>query len=73
MGVITPHINEHATFNATHNCKSKRKKQPMDTPLTVDDYADGLTPVNDAVWKRHIQTSLAGAARFGDRFMRLRF
>ena len=43
MGGITPRINGHATFYATHNCKSKRKKQPMDTPLTVDDYADGLT------------------------------
>ena len=57
----------HATFYATHNSKDKRKQQPKDKPLTIDDYADGLAPVNDLVWKRHLQTTLAGAARFSDR------
>jgi len=64
---ITACLNEHATFYATHNSKVKRKKQPVDTPLTIDDYGDGLTPVNQAVWKRHLQTILAGATRFADR------
>jgi hypothetical protein len=64
---ITACLNDHATFYATHNSKVKRKIQPKDTPLTIDDYGDGLKPVNDAVWKRHVQTILAGAARFADR------
>jgi len=64
---ITACLNEHATFYATHNSKVKRKKQPADTPLTSEDYGDGLTPVNEAVWRRHLQTILAGATRFADR------
>ena len=64
---ITACLNDHATFYATHNSKVKRKKQPVDTPLTIDDYGDGLTPVNEAVWRRHLQTILVGATRFADR------